>query len=138
MCGGLGLCATVARTLDDYVALAVAAARRPAALRRLRRRLLARRQHPGPARPVPRGGPLGRGVFDVPGWMRAYEAGLRLALETRLLRGDDSDDSDDSEVGSRGKGRRRRRRPSFPSPAAGAAGAAADDSGRRYHVIVSL
>ncbi len=84
--GGLGLGETVARTLDDYFALALALARRPAALRRLRRRLRARRAAPPAVVGAP-GGAAGRGarVFDTEGWVRRYEAGLRLTLETRIL-----------------------------------------------------
>jgi hypothetical protein len=48
-------------------------------------------------------------VFDAEGWVRRYEAGLRLALETRLL---------------------------FPERA-GAGGAGAAGARRRFHVVVT-
>jgi hypothetical protein len=177
VCAGLGLCAAVARTLDDYVALAVAAARRPAALRRMRRRLRAaarRAARPGPggeaaaARTPGRaaGGPspdsddsdaglgpaspadseYGRGasgrrvtVFDVPGWVRAYEAGLRLALETRLLAAGDSEselgaDSDEGATAA-GEGRRSSRARKRRRASRAAGGRVRD---KRYHVIVNV
>ncbi|KAJ1489898.1 glycosyl transferase family 41-domain-containing protein [Baffinella frigidus] len=68
----LSLQLQIARSLSEYISLAVTLARRKHTLRRLRKLLAKRRTDPLHGR-----------MFDVAGWMEAYEKGLKMAVEVQ-------------------------------------------------------